>query len=261
MPASTHRDPRSIITPDAFEVAEDLIGLPLAAPGRRAVALAIDGLVIVGITALTRSFSLIVGVLAALLFMRAGFRRTPVRGSVFGRAMRFSVGCLGVFIAIVTAGLWAAFGIDFDRDGRSDGPGARVAERATQMVQGLGALEILGELQQAETREEAVDVAADAFEASAELGVPPDALRSILLEAAPDSASWASAWPSIVDSVLDAGVDSTPAPPASAAAEEVESFTDVQVVERYAEMLRARERAAEAGTDVAAGEDGEGYGL
>jgi uncharacterized RDD family membrane protein YckC len=261
MPASTHRDPRSIITPDAFEVAEDLIGLPLAAPGRRAVALAIDGLVIVGITALTRSFSLIVGVLAALLFMRAGFRRTPVRGSVFGRAMRFSVGCLGVFIAIVTAGLWAAFGIDFDRDGRSDGPGARVAERATQMVQGLGALEILGELQQAETREEAVDVAADAFEASAELGVPPDALRSILLEAAPDSASWASAWPSIVDSVLDAGVDSTPAPPASAAAEEVESFTDVQVVERYAEMLRARERAAEAGTDVAAGEEGEGYGL
>ena len=113
MPTTT-RDPRSIITPDAFEVSAELVGKPLARPRDRAWALVIDGIVIGLITAVTKSFALILGVVAAVLFVRAGFRRTPVRGSVFGRAMRVSVGCLGVVIAIVTAIAWAAFGIDFD---------------------------------------------------------------------------------------------------------------------------------------------------
>ena len=82
------RDPRSIVTPDAFEVSDKLVGTPLASPSRRAAALAIDGVVIVLITAITESFSLILGVVVAALFIRGGFRRTPVKGSVFGRAMR-----------------------------------------------------------------------------------------------------------------------------------------------------------------------------
>ena len=65
MASPGHRDPRSIVTPDAFEVSPDLIGTPLATPARRAVALATDGLVIVALTALTKSFSLILGVIAA----------------------------------------------------------------------------------------------------------------------------------------------------------------------------------------------------
>jgi hypothetical protein len=40
------RDPRSIITPDAFVVAPDLLGIALARPFRRLVAIAIDGLLI-----------------------------------------------------------------------------------------------------------------------------------------------------------------------------------------------------------------------
>ncbi|MGB1779825.1 MAG: hypothetical protein ACPHQP_09745, partial [Longimicrobiales bacterium] len=73
MATSTHHDPRSIITPDAFEVSEDLIGMPLASPRRRAAALMIDGVVIGLITAVTKSFALILGVVAAAFFMRAGF--------------------------------------------------------------------------------------------------------------------------------------------------------------------------------------------
>jgi uncharacterized RDD family membrane protein YckC len=112
MATPTHRDPRTIITPDAFEVSSELLGMPLALPRRRAVALLLDGVVIIFITMLTKSFSLILGVVAAGLFIRAGFKRTKVRGSVFGRAMRFSVGCLGVMVAIITASLWASFGFD-----------------------------------------------------------------------------------------------------------------------------------------------------
>ena len=115
MATAASRDPRSIITPDA------LVGMPLASPRRRAAALLVDGIVIVVITAVTSNFGLILGVIAAVLFVRAGFKRTPVKGSVFGRAMRFSVGCLGVFIGLITAVLWITLGVDMERgpDGRS----------------------------------------------------------------------------------------------------------------------------------------------
>lgn len=111
MPTHTSpTDPRSIITPDAFDVSEELLGMPLARPGKRLVALIIDLVVIGLVTLVTKSFSLVLGVVAAVMFIRAGFKRTPVRGSVFGRAMRFSVGCLGIVVAMVTAILWSAFG-------------------------------------------------------------------------------------------------------------------------------------------------------
>ncbi len=90
------RDPRSIITPDAFEVSPELLGLPLARPMQRFWAILIDLAVIGLITLLTKSFALVLGVVAAVFFIRGGFKRTPVQGSVFGRAMRFSVGCLGL---------------------------------------------------------------------------------------------------------------------------------------------------------------------
>jgi uncharacterized RDD family membrane protein YckC len=120
--ASAQRDPRSIVTPDAFELSEALLGTQLAPPGRRFAALMIDLLVIGAITAVTRSFALVLGVVAAGFLMRAGLKRTPVTGSVFGRAMRLSVGCLGMFVAILTAVVWSSCGIDFDRDDDGDAP-------------------------------------------------------------------------------------------------------------------------------------------
>ena len=45
------RDPRSIVTPDAFDVSEEMLGLPLAPPGRRAAAMMVDLIVIGLITA------------------------------------------------------------------------------------------------------------------------------------------------------------------------------------------------------------------
>jgi hypothetical protein len=257
MPTPTHRDPRSIITPDAFEVAQALIGMPLASPRRRAAALVVDGMVIVGITALTRSFSLIVGVLAAVLFVRAGFRRTPVRGSVFGRAMRFSVGCLGVFIAIVTAALWATFGIDFDRDGDS-GPGLDVVRSAAQ---GAQALSVLADLVEAETRADAVSVASEAVEQGRDMGLPEDAIRAVLVEAAPDSATWSGGWSTLVDSLLSEAAEQ----PATASggeargAAEVAALSDAEVMQEYAEVLRTDEAAGDSPPEGGSDDEAQAY--
>lgn len=116
----TVRDPRNIITPDAFEVAEDLLGTPLATPSRRLFALLIDLAVVGFITLVTSDFSMVLGLVAAVFFIRAGFKRTPMKGRVFGRAMRFSVGCLGVFIGLVTAAVWGIFGFNSGFGGNGD---------------------------------------------------------------------------------------------------------------------------------------------
>ncbi|HIF20873.1 MAG TPA: hypothetical protein EYQ27_02960, partial [Gemmatimonadetes bacterium] len=120
---STHRDPRSIITPDAFDVSEDLLGTPLAPPIRRLLAWPIDFAVIGFVTLVTNSFSMILGLVVEVFFMRTGFKRTPVKGSVFGRAMRASVGCLGLFIGVITASSWALFGFGFGSSGDDEDDG------------------------------------------------------------------------------------------------------------------------------------------
>lgn len=208
MTSATHRDPRSIITPDAFEVSADLIGMPLAAPRRRAAALLIDGLVIAFITAVTKSFALILGVVAAAFFMRAGFKRTKVRGNVFGRAMRTSVGCLGFFIAIVTASLWSAFGVDFNRD---DGPNvAKSIEDSGVAAQVLTALVTAGAtdvFEDAETLAEAEEVAREFIAGAQNVGLGTQELRSLLLRAVPDDAAWRGDADALVNRLLPAPSD------------------------------------------------------
>jgi len=231
MTTSTHRDPRSIITPDAFEVSPELVGMPLASPTRRAAALAIDGLVILAITALTNSFSLILGFIAGGLFVRAGFKRTPVRGNVFGRAMRFSVGCLGVVIAMVTAVVWAGTG--FSGLGRSD-----VVSTAGQIVQGLDDLE---RMEAAGTRAEALDAAESLLATSGSLGVSPEILRATLVELAPADADWSEEWGSVVDSLLGAEDQSPVAEvETSGAALELAELQEDEIARLYAD-LRGRE--------------------
>lgn len=237
MPTPTHRDPRSIITPDAFEVSPELVGMPLASPARRAAALAIDGVVILGITALTNSFSLILGVIAGGLFVRAGFKRTPVRGNVFGRAMRFSVGCLGVLIAGATvAAVWAGTGFG--------GANARdVAETAGQVVRGLDVLEAI---EAAETREEALGAAESLLVTAESLGLSDDIVRAALVELAPEEADWSVEWPAVVDSLL--GAEPEPvivAEDLSEVTAEVAQLPDDEVLGLYA-SLRNREELDEA---------------
>jgi hypothetical protein len=63
------RDPRQIITPDAFTVAPELLGIGLARPSRRLIAIAIDGILIAILSKLGGAVLLALG--AAVLLWRA----------------------------------------------------------------------------------------------------------------------------------------------------------------------------------------------
>jgi hypothetical protein len=209
MATATHRDPRSIITPDAFEVSADLIGTPLATPRRRLAALAIDGVVIGFITLVTSSFALILGVVAALFFIRVGFKRTKVKGNVFGRAMRGSVGCLGIFIGIVTASIWSAVGFGGGDDDTTPNITANVNGNsitgnsvAGAVLTALAATGVSVAFSEAETLDEAEEAGRGFVEAAAEFGVAPDEVRSVLLSAIPEDAPWAGEGPALIDRLL-----------------------------------------------------------
>lgn len=93
--ATNVRDPRSIITPDAFAVDEALLGTPLAAPSRRAFALLIDLIVIGTLTAITSSVTLLVWGALAIFLISMAFRR-PRMGQLTGMLFRGATGCLGL---------------------------------------------------------------------------------------------------------------------------------------------------------------------
>jgi hypothetical protein len=249
MPTATHRDPRTIITPDAFEVSADLIGMPLALPRTRAMALLIDGIVIILITLMTKSFSLILGVVAAALFVRAGFKRTEVPGSVFGRAMRFSVGCLGVFIAIITASLWAVFGVNFGADDESSGlgPGFDVAAVGEQIAQGMNDAGIFDDLELADSPEEALVLATELVDAGESIGLSRGSMRPTLLGLAPDSASWADGWTRVVDSLVADG-DGSPglSEDSSGFTDEIDAYTDREALHTYADLAENEDPDAQA---------------
>lgn len=111
------RDPRSIITPDAFEISQDLLGTPLGAPSRRLWAMLIDLVVIGFLTVATASVSLVLWAAVAVFFIAMAFRR-PGRslGQVTSILFRGATGCLGIVILIgVLIGYAASQGDnDFD---------------------------------------------------------------------------------------------------------------------------------------------------
>lgn len=236
---SSVRDPRSVITPDAFEVSSDLLGIPLAAPSRRAIALAIDGIVIGVITLVTSSFALILGVVAAAFFVRAGFKRTEVRGSVFGRAMRLSVGCLGVLIALITAVVWSSAGLfDVEVDDGVSPPGD-VRVGPGEVVDQIVAAARLTRLRRAASLEEASLVVQDFLQTPAARGIDPDELRSALTEAAPDSAAWSAEWEAEIDRLLAAPATPLSTSELEAIDEDVAEYSVDEALREYAAVLSA----------------------
>jgi hypothetical protein len=100
--ADKARDPREIVTPDAFSVAPDLLGTPLARPWRRGVAMGIDLLLIAIIAGLRISWFLLF-LAVTILFFRAAMRpsasalRKGTRGAVFGALAALAL--IGTLIA------------------------------------------------------------------------------------------------------------------------------------------------------------------
>ena len=96
-------DPRSIVTPDAFSVAPELLGTRLASPGRRLLAFLAD---VVGIAFLQLLGWRILAGVAALMLFRLATRRPE--GEVSGLARRTIIGCAGTTILlIIVVATWA----------------------------------------------------------------------------------------------------------------------------------------------------------
>jgi uncharacterized RDD family membrane protein YckC len=91
------QDPRSIVTPYAFSVHPDLLGMPLATPWQRLGAILVD-LVVIALLTRIGFLTLAVGLILLLMGLLV---RKPSR-DVMGKVFRVAVGCLGVMVIMVT---------------------------------------------------------------------------------------------------------------------------------------------------------------
>lgn len=106
-------DPRRHVTPDAFHINPAVLGLPLATPKRRALALLID-LALAAI--LAQLGGILVGFAVAIVFFRIATRR--VEGNPLRRAARIGFSIAGSVLIFATALILVEVGRDPD-DGKA----------------------------------------------------------------------------------------------------------------------------------------------
>jgi uncharacterized RDD family membrane protein YckC len=100
--AAGRTDPRTIITPDAFSVAPDLLNLPLAHPWRRAAAILVD-LMLVAVLANAPAVFFAFAAGLFVFWLAALSRGKGPRASTGRRALRATSGCLGAVTLVVAA--------------------------------------------------------------------------------------------------------------------------------------------------------------
>lgn len=132
-------DPRTTITPDSFAVSPDLLGLPLARPWRRLVAMLVD-LLLVAI--LANAGGVFLAFAAAIALWRASSsaqRQGAVRAGTRG-ALRFGA---AIFLFVVILNLWDSITDRFDRD---TGPVVSTGDTEVPVDLGIGDLARLPDL-------------------------------------------------------------------------------------------------------------------
>ncbi len=177
--ARSARDPKQIITPDAFSVAPELLGTPLARPWRRAGAMAIDLLAIVLVA---RVGWVLIGLAIALLFFRRAIR--PAAGALTRGARWLTYGSLATLA--LAASLFGAWLNWFGGDAklfRIEAPEAVVAsDLGSAVAMASGAIA----LARAETEQETREAASDFALSLNEQGLGPEEIREVLLNLAAD---------------------------------------------------------------------------
>ena len=124
MPANV----RQTITPDAFSVHPSLLGLPLARPSRRLVAMLLD-LLLVAIIAHS-SGPLLLALAAAYVTFRFAARWTGTGTGFFSRTLRLSVRAFGAFVLFLIAMAVASGARDLGRKAAGTEPERSGAARA-----------------------------------------------------------------------------------------------------------------------------------
>lgn len=155
------RDPRSIITPDAFGIDPELLGTPLARPWPRLWALLVDITVIGILNAVTSGFGVFIWGIVGLFLLRMAFRRPGQRMShLTSNLFRGATGCLGSIILTGVAIAALATSLSQDDEGESLAPAAVV-----QTIASLGAFDGLrDELEEAETKEVGREILSEALD-------------------------------------------------------------------------------------------------
>ena len=213
--ATNVRDPRSIITPDAFELSKELLGTPLARPSRRLWAMLIDLVVIGLLTVATSSITLILWGAVAVFLVSMAFRNPGKNlGQVGSVLFRGATGCLGaVILAGVLIGFFVAQAGDDGAERLADLvtiEGAGPAGGGLDVSALLGGVAGVAALGGAEDADEAVAAVSRIFSAGgAASGMddePFDAetARAIFDELVPDDAPWAGERDEVFERALEA---------------------------------------------------------
>lgn len=232
MATAVPKDPRRSVTPDAFHVAPELLGLPLAGPWRRLGAMLVD-LFVLGL--LVNAGGVFLAIAAAVTVFRAtaGGKASLLRTS--GRFMLRSGAALVLFIAVLV--LWSE-GEDLIEDwGQDDEPAEVDVPEITEEARGvqlggMGALRVLGDwraLSGSTSQEDAAPAARDlvarlrdsgmseedlrelrgSVEEFSEIDLPPHAIAA--LRDAVDAALPADAAPTAADSLVEPAEDASTA--------------------------------------------------
>lgn len=223
------RDPKSIVTPEAFEISPALLGLPLAKPGRRLGAIAID-LVIVGLlTVLLSNVKTFVWGGIALALIRLAFKKSQRVSQAAGFFMRASAGCLGFFIIVIVMVTWGVGRME--PEAREEALG-EVITAGAELVPDEARVDIdEANYGDADTPAEALVAIEAVVEQLRELPINRDTRRRIVRASIPPDATWEPQADSLIEIALDRleGAE-TPGSATAVATPEVDDLSDAEVL-------------------------------
>ena len=240
--ATDANDPRSIVTPAAFEINPTLLGLPLATPRQRLIAIGIDFALVGLLTAVLSDAQLLIWAAIALALLRVAFKRSGrTMTHAAGVVARTSAGCLGVLIIAIALGVWAAGRMDEEE---RDAALESVIERGTELASPDLRRDIADmSFEGADTPEDALRVMRGGARRMRDL--PLGVRRQLLRASVPPDAAWRSQADSLVELALGEAprsADTGAAASADIASAEVARMSD-------ADVLRALAAAADSPVD------------
>lgn len=154
-----------VITPDSFQISQGIIGLPLARPSRRLMAMLLD-LIVVALLVKTAG-AVLLGLAAAWFAFRISRKVTGAATHPFGRMVRFSIRAFGAFILfLVATSVWSEGADGIRRMLNSDSMRMTVATGSGDSIrvtpaQALGLVPQVTALQGAQTEEDAQRLAGE----------------------------------------------------------------------------------------------------
>lgn len=237
---SRESDPRDVVTPNAFRLAPELLGLPLATPGRRLAAIAVDTLVIGMLTAATGGFGSLIWSAVGVFLVFMAFRRPRPDGAKRGPLFRGAVGCLGFVVLALVSLVFVISNADLS-DVAPDVETLQELQSLEAPSELQTALQVLGggaAFAAAEDSAEARVMAELTLAAARTAGDNEAEWREFLRSVMPDEAPWAGDFDTIIARALSADTTlsaATVAPDLSQPA--LDSIATLQ-----AEMARLTER-------------------